>query len=223
MRETLIAEYHDTLARDEGLTPKFFARLKSKMRERRLLYGAREISVALRPHLLTRTQYALLVESSQVLARAFERVASALLSEAARMQTVGLTEREIQLALVEPKHSALAVTSRLDAFVNGHQIKFVEYNAENPSSLTDQSGLNEILLAVGALRDISTRYQLRQFWPEKHLMKALLNTFREWGGVGVPHIAILDWNGLPTAHEFLVLEELFSRLGIPTLICTGTT
>jgi hypothetical protein len=135
------------------------------------------------------------------------------------METVGLTEREINLALVDPKHSAATVTSRLDAFVHGHEVKFVEYNAETPSSLMDQSGLNGILLEVGAMRDISTRYQLRQFSPEKHLLKALLNSFREWGGTGAPNVAILDWNGLPTAHEFVLLEELFASQGIPTLIC----
>lgn len=219
MRETLIAEYHTSLAGDEGLTAEFFARLKTMMRARRLLYGAREIGVALRPHLLTRTQYATLAHASEVLAGAFEKIASALLNEPSRMEAVGLTEREIKLALVEPKHSASTVTSRLDAFVHGHEVKFVEYNAENPSSVSDQTGLNEILLEVGAMRDVSRRYQLRQFSPEKHLLNALLNTFREWGGAGTPNIAILDWNGLPTAHEFVLLEEFFSRQGIPTLIC----
>ena len=136
MRKTLIAEYHTSLARDESLTAEFFARLKTMMRERRLLYGAREIGVALRPHLLTRSQYAILAHASEVLAGAFEKIASALLSEPSRMETVGLTEREIKLALVEPKHSASTVTSRLDAFVHGHEVKFVEYNAENPSSLS---------------------------------------------------------------------------------------
>jgi len=219
MRKTLIAEYHKSLAGDERLTAEFFARLKTMMRARRLLYGTREISVALRPHLLTRRQYATLVRSSEVLAGAFETVASALLSEPSRMQTVGLTEREIKLALVEPKHSVSAVTSRLDAFIHGHEVKFVEYNAENPSSLTDQTGLNEVLLEVGAMRDISKRYQLRQFSPQSHLLNALLKTFREWGGTGAPSVAILDWNGLPTAHEFVLLEELFTSQGVQTLIC----
>lgn len=219
MRKTLIAKYHSSLAGDDGLTADFFARLKTMMRARRLLYGAREIGVALRPHVLTRAQYAILVRASEVLAGAFEKIASALLSEPSRMETVGLTEREIKLALVEPRHSASTVTSRLDAFVHGHEVKFVEYNAENPSSLTDQVGLNEILLEVGAMRDVLERYQLRQFSPEKHLLTALLNTFREWGGAGAPNIAILDWNGLPTAHEFVLLEEFFSRQGVRTLIC----
>ncbi|HET6854969.1 MAG TPA: hypothetical protein VFH46_21890, partial [Pyrinomonadaceae bacterium] len=219
MRKTAIADFHRSLAEDDGLTAEFFARLKTMMRARRLLYGAREIGVALRPHFLTRTQYAILAHSSEVLAGAFEKIASALLSEPSRMETIGLTEREIKLALVELKHSASTVTSRLDAFVHGRQVKFVEYNAENPSSLTDQVGLNDILFEVDAMRDLSARYQLRQFSPEKHLLQALLNSFREWGGVGAPNIGILDWNGLPTAHEFVLLEEFFASQGIPTLIC----
>ncbi|HSE23320.1 MAG TPA: hypothetical protein VLB68_16755 [Pyrinomonadaceae bacterium] len=219
MRETLIAEYHNTLARDERLTPEFFTHLKSMMRASRLLYGAREISVALRPHFLTRKQYDILKQSSEVLAGAFERVALALVSEPSRMESIGLTDREVKLALVEPKHSALAVTSRLDAFINDHDVKFVEYNAENPSSLTDQAGLNKILREVGALRDTETRYQLTQFWPAEHLLNALLKSFSEWGGSGVPNIAILDWHDLPTAHEFILLRDFFVSRGIRTIIC----
>ena len=220
MRKTLIAEYHTSLAEDQTLTAEFFARLKAMMRARRLMYGAREIGVALRPHLLTRTQFGILARASEVLAGAFEKIASALLSEPSRMETVGLTEREIKLALIEPKHSASILTARLDAFVHGHEVKFVEYNAENPSSLMDQSGLNEVLLEIDAMRDVSRRYQLRQFSPEKHLLNALLNAFREWGGAGTPHIAILDWNDLPTAHEFVLLEEFFASQGIKAVICT---
>ena len=99
MRDTLIAEYHQTLSQDKRLTPEFFARLKTMMRTRRLLYGDREISVALRPHLLTRTQYAILTRTSEVLAGAFEKVASVLLSQPSRMTEIGLTEREIKLHL----------------------------------------------------------------------------------------------------------------------------
>jgi hypothetical protein len=219
MRKPLIAQYHKTLVRDKGLTAEFFARLKSMMRERRLLYGSREIGVALRPHLLTRRQYATLTYSSEVLAQAFEKVASRLLSEPSRMQTVGLTEREIRLALVEPKHSGSTKTSRLDGFIHGQDVRFVEYNAENPSSLTDQTGLNEILLEVGAMRHLAKRYELRQFSPANHLLELLLNTFREWGGASIPNIAILDWGGLPTAQEFVVLKEFFTSHGVPSVVC----
>src|SRR5687768_380469 len=219
MRERLIANYHKTVSTDDSLTAEFFAHLKSQMRISRMSYGDREISAALRPHLLTQTQYNILAGSAQVLSAAFETTAAALLSEPARMQTVGLTDREIKLATVEPKYSRSTVTSRLDAFVHGREVRFVEYNAENPSSLMDQGSLNEILFEVGALRDLAKQYQLRRFSPEKHLLDALMSTYREWGASGVPHIAILDWEGLPTADEFVLLRDFFTVSGVPTIIC----
>jgi hypothetical protein len=136
------------------------------------------------------------------------------------MTEIGLTEREIKLTLVEPKYSTLAVTSRLDAFINDHEIKVVEYNAENPSTLTDQAGLNEILFEVDAMRDAAVRYQLTQFRPAEYLLKALLRTFADWGGTGVPNIAIVDWTGLPTAYEFHLLRDFFISSGVPSIICS---
>jgi glutathionylspermidine synthase len=220
MREKLIAEYHQLLAADESLTGEFFAGLKKMMRNRRLLYGGREIGVSLRPHLLTRAQYNLLTHSSEVVAGACNKVATALLAEPSRLKTVGLTEREIRLALIDPKYAAGVVTTRLDAFVHGDKIKFVEYNAENPSSLTDQAGLNDVLLEVGAMRATTDRYQLRQFSPVESLLTALGETFREWGGAGLPNVAILDWEGLPTAGEFVLLQDFFASRDVPTVICS---
>lgn len=220
MREKLIAEYHQTLAADKSITDEFLATLKESMRDRRLLYGEREVGVALRPHLLTRAQYDLLTHSSETLAQACAKVGAALLTEPARMEAVGLTERESKLALVDPKYSTLAVTTRLDAFIHGNEIKFVEYNAENPSSLSDQELLNEVLRDVGAMRTMEERYQLRQFSPVEFLLNTLIKTFRDWGGAGVPNIAIVDWEGLPTADEFVLLRDSFTARGIPTVICT---
>ncbi len=220
MREKLIAEYHEMLAADESLTCEFFASLKEMMGARRLLYGGREIGVALRPHLLTRAQYDLLANASKVLAGAFEKIAAALLTDLSRMESVGLTDREIRLALADSGYATPAVTTRLDAFVHGDEIKFVEYNAENPSSLTDQAGLNDVLLEVGAMRATAERYKLRHFSPVESLLNALLDTFREWGGVGAPNVAIVDWEGLPTADEFVLLRIFFAGRGVPAVICT---
>ncbi len=220
MSEKLIAEYHALLAADEGLTAEFFARLKEMMTARRLLYGGRAIGVSLRPHFITRAQYDALAHASRTLAGAFERVAAALLAEPARMDEIGLTEREHRLALADPGYTHTAMTTRLDAFVCGSEVKFVEYNAENPSSLTDQAGLNEVLFEVPAMRATDERYRLRQFDPAERLLAALFETFREWGGRGAPHVAILDWASLPTADEFVLLRDYFAGRGVPTVVCT---
>ncbi len=219
MREKAIAEYHEFLAADEDLTPDMFVRLKTAMSTNRLLYGQRAIGVALRPHLLLRSQYDLLVYRSRVLAGAFEQLAAAMLEQPALMPRLGLSEVEQRLALIDPGYQHATITARLDGFLFGDELKFVEYNAENPSSLTDQAGLNQVLFELRALQQFAERYRLRQFAPVAGLLHALLATWREWGGHGAPHTAILDWPDLPTAHEFVLLRNYLVSSGLPAIIC----
>ena len=97
MIENLIAESHLALAADESLTEEFFGRLKGMMRACRLLYGGREIGVSLRPHLLTRAQYAGLVRASEVVAGALEKLAAALGGDYIVQERVELCEEEFPI------------------------------------------------------------------------------------------------------------------------------
>lgn len=190
------------------------------MREKGLLYGDRPIGVALRPHLLDAKQFSALTETAQLVASALEKVAAAVLQSPKQMSELGLTETERKLALVDPGFATAAVNTRLDGFVHGDQIRFVEYNAENPSSLSDQEGLNRLLFELPAMEAFAKRYRLREFFAVEKLRETLLGIYREWGGLGTPNIAILDWKDLPTEHEFVLLRDTFAAHGIRTLICS---
>jgi hypothetical protein len=221
MREQAIAEFHELLSSDEGLNAELFARLREVMRARRLLYGKREIGVSLRPHLLDASQYARLTHASETLAGAFEKLSAAFVEEPSLMEVVGMSEAETHFALVEPGYRCPAVTTRLDAFVHGAEVKFVEYNAENPSSLTDQTGLNEVGFEVAAMQTFAARYRLRQFDPAAALLASLVETFAEWRGAReLPNVAIVDWQGLPTEHEFFLLRNYFASRGVPAIVCS---
>jgi uncharacterized circularly permuted ATP-grasp superfamily protein len=221
MRDEAIAEYHRLLFSDETLNAELFARLKERMHAKLLSYGDRVLGISLRPHLLTREQYERLAYASEKLVAAFNKVAAAMLAQPAVMERVGLLEMERRLALVNPGFSHPAINTRLDAFVHGTEVKFVEFNAENPSSLTDQAGLNEVLSEIRALQVLAERYRLHEFDPAKALLQTLLETYREWAGRdAVPQIAILDWSDLPTANEFILLRDYFAAHGVSTIICT---
>jgi hypothetical protein len=221
MREEMIDAYHRLLAEDESINPELFARLRREMREMHLSYGERPLGVSLRPHFLSLEQYKRLTSYSETIAAAFEKVAAAIVANPELMERVGLREKERRLALVEPGFPFAAITTRLDAFIHDDEIKFVEYNAENPSSLPDQPGLNRILYEVKALRDLAGRYRLREFDPVEALINALITTYREWSGMdSTPNIAILDWAGLPTEGEFVLLRDRFVERGLPTIITT---
>ncbi len=220
LRDKAIAEYHKLLAADADLSSGIFEKLRATMRSNLLVYGDRPIGVALRPHLLERRQFELLTKRAELLASALEKIAAAAVQCPTLMDELGLTDAERRLALVDPGFSGAAITSRMDGFVHGEEIKFVEYNAENPSSLSDQEGLNRVLFELPEMSTFAKRYRLRQFSPVEKLLEALLATYREWGGTGVPNIVILDWKGLPTGNEFVLLRDYFVSQGVPTIICS---
>jgi glutathionylspermidine synthase len=79
------------------------------------------------------------------------------------MTQLGLTEAEQKLAMIDPGFTGAGITTRLDGFIHGREIKFVEYNAENPSSLSDQEGLNRLQWELPSLSMLAQRYHLQQF------------------------------------------------------------
>jgi len=221
LRDRAIAEYHQLLAADADLSGgAVFEKLRIAMRRARLVYGERPIGVSLRPHLLEQRQFELLTKRAELIANALEKVAAAAVRCPSLMEELGLTDAERKLALVDPGFSGAAITSRIDGFVHGEEIKFVEYNAENPSSLSDQEGLNRLLFELPEMSTFAERYHLRQFSPVEKLLEALIATYREWGGADIPNVAILDWKDLPTANEFVLLQDYFLSQGVRTIICS---
>jgi hypothetical protein len=190
------------------------------MRTNRLVYGDRPISVALRPHFLEQSQFEVYRSAAELIASALEKIAAAAVQLPALMTKLGLTDAEQKVALVDPGFTRAAITTRLDGFVHGQDIKFVEYNAENPSSLSDQEGLNRVLFELPAMSILAQRYHLQEFSPVERLLATLLATYREWNGKAVPNIAIVDWKNLPTANEFILLRDHFAVRGVRTIICS---
>ena len=220
LREQAIAEYHQLLHSDAGLSRVIFEKLRAAMRRDLLVYGDRPIGLALRPHLLEQKQFQQLSKKTELVAAALEKVAAAAVQSPAIMDELGLTETERELALLDPGFSGASITSRMDGFVHGEEIKFVEYNAENPSSLSDQEGLNRVLFELPEMSIFAARHRLRQFSPMQKLLETLLATYSEWGGAGLPNIAIIDWKNLPTANEFVLLRNHFVSHGVRTVICS---
>jgi hypothetical protein len=220
LRARAIAQYHELLLGDEMLAPRVFEKLHDAMRANRLVYGDRPISVALRPHLLQRRQFETLKAVAELIVSALEKIAAAAVQSSALMTKLGLTDAEQKVALIDPGFTGAAVTTRLDGFIHGRDIKFVEYNAENPSSLSDQEGLNRVLFELPAMSIFAQRYRLQQFSPVEQLLVTLLAVYREWNGNDMPNIAILDWKNLPTANEFILLRDHFVARGVRTIICS---
>ena len=215
----LITQLDHLIVADTTLGPELFEQLRLAQRELGLLQGDRATCPFLRPHIIPRTQYETIKRAAETLAGAFEKIANAALSDQTLLSFLDLTHAEAEAARIEPGYSRLCVSSRLDALPSAKGFQFLEYNAETPAGVGDQMQLEKVLFPLPALKRF---LEANSHWvpqPHRALLSSLLKTYREWGGEeDKPHIAIVDWEGVPTGSEFRTLKDFFEAEGYPALI-----
>ncbi len=204
---------------DPALGPDVFAELRSSQRELGLLHDGRPTCPFLRPHILSRTQYAAIGAAAEIIAGAFEKVVARALDDPELLSNLGLTAAEETMARLDPGYSRLCVSSRLDTYLTDSGFQFLEYNAETPAGVADQMQLEKVLYRLPHLQEFLNRREHFSPRPHERLLDSLLDVYHEWGGPeDRPHIAIVDWEGVPTASEFGVLKEYFESAGYETRI-----
>src|SRR5512145_1961536 len=204
---------------DSDLGPQVFDRLSIAQKELGLLHGDRPTCPFLRPHILKRVQYEAIKSAAETIAHALEKVANEALKNRNLMDVLCLSPFEETMASLDPGYSTLCVTSRLDSYMTSRGFHFLEYNAENPAGIGDQMQLEKVLFTLPALKSFlaSNSHWLPR--PHQALLTSLVKAYRDWGGeTEMPHIAIVDWRGVPTSSEFRVLQDYFVQCGYPTVI-----
>jgi hypothetical protein len=196
--------------------------LEARQRERGLVFGERPLCAVLRPRFLTPDQYRGLRHTCRVLLGAFATIGERALTDHRFRDRFRLSDWEAVLAESTPRLSSLAPLSRLDAFVDADGVtRITEYNAETPAGTAYSDVLSEVMLTIPAMRGFSHDWTVQPLPARHHLLNTLLETWHAFRGVRtVPTIAIVDWDDVPTASEFVLSCDYFRSMGVP---CTVTT
>lgn len=109
-----------------------------------------------------------------------ERLVARALEDDAVMSELGLTEKEIAFAGIDPGYSPLCVNSRLDAFLTETDFKFLEYNAESPAGLTDGVLSENVFYDLPHMKEFLQRFPHWRPQPHRQILPALLGAYREW-------------------------------------------
>ena len=184
-----IAAYHALLEKGQYASSTAEKLAQAQM-ARRLMFGTRPLSVALRPQFLTRRRHEQAV-----------RAAEGVLS-----------------ALADPGYGFSSPSSRLDSFFAG-QVRFVEYNAESPAGMAYGDNLAAVFAELPIMKAFRKRFRGRFVSTRKKQLNTMLRAFKQWGRDRPPVIAIVDWEGLPTAPEFEMFKAYFEDNGVKTVIC----
>jgi len=219
MLPEIIRELDERILHDSRLDQAIFDQLVAAQLGLGLVFDGRPTCPFLRPHLITRSQYDEVSRASSTIAAAVERMVSRALKDEELLSVLGPTERESEMARIDPGYSRLCVSSRLDSYLSDSGFQFLEYNAETPAGVGDQMQLEKILFSLPHLKTLFDEHA--HWWPQPHqrLLCSLLDVYREWDGAeDRPQIAIVDWKGVATESEFQVLRQYFASEGYETII-----
>src|SRR5262252_2778188 len=164
--------------------------LHQKMESSGLSAGGRLICPFLRPNFISRRQYESLVKTRESLIAAIDRIGQIVLSNPTLLSRLELLPAEKMLASIDPGYQALEVASRLDShMVNGH-LHFVQYNADSPTGAGYADALGDLFHDLPPMKEFRKRYNLTRTGSRKHLLAALLKSYKQFGGKQKPNIAI---------------------------------
>ncbi|MEK6334280.1 MAG: circularly permuted type 2 ATP-grasp protein [Acidobacteriota bacterium] len=219
MLSRIVNELDQRILKDPRLDQRLFDELIASQRELGLVYGERPTCPFLRPHIMSRSQYDEVTRAAQTIAVAVEKVVARALIDEDLLKVLALTDRERQMARIDPGYSCLCITSRLDAYVTDLAFHFLEYNAETPAGVGDQMQLEKVLFGLNHVKQLLQSHAHWRPEPHRRLLASLLAAYREWGGEEErPQIAIVDWKGVATESEFRILQQYFQAEGYQTVI-----
>ena len=216
-----VTAYHELLE-DDVLCEESLGQLQGGQLGANLFFGRHPLCSSLRPNLLSPATYARATAAAEAIGGAMATLEAALLADPDLRRELDMEPAEEELAVADARTSSACVSSRLDGFLTD-ELRFVEYNAEQPAGMAYGDNLTRVFDTLPVMREFAKRYRLIPLQQRDAQFGAMMRAFREWGGAGpagVPVVAIVDWAGLPTQTEFELFREYFARRGVRAHIVT---
>ncbi|HJN78398.1 MAG TPA: circularly permuted type 2 ATP-grasp protein [Myxococcota bacterium] len=180
------------------------------------IYDGEPLCVHRRPHFVDEALVKRVTRALGLLHRAIRKLKNAIIEEgldgrpASLADRMGITPAALELARIEPGYRSAATIARVDCFVDGDVPRFLELNAESPAGI----GYADALSAVFARDPLMRSMAATSLSSAPHLVRAVQEVWKEFGGSGPPLIAIVDFRDVPTRWEFELLRQTFRASGV---------
>lgn len=212
-------DYNTLIERKPGLLEESRVLLEQRLKDVSFVFGGRMLSPYLRPHFVTRSEWAQITRACETVWGAIEKVGRIAPNDRLMLEQIGLTAGERELVAVDPGYQEVSVTARLDSFLTDETYQFVELNAECPAGIAYQDVAAEIFCDLPLMREFSVQHKVTPMYCRQNMLGALLAIYERVRGRGEePRIAIVDYKGLPTQREFELFKEFFEAGGYSTTI-----
>ncbi len=179
----------------------------------RLSVAGRPVCTVLRPFFISAETYAFIKNASTLVMEGINTLCRHLMQDSQLRQQMDLSPEEETIVHVNSGYGLPTVSERLDGFLSGDFFQFVEFNSDSPGGIGYGDVLSEVFSSMPILQDFSKRYSVETIPVRAQVFHSLLRAYHQWGGKGLPAIAIIDWKDTPTYPEFLLFQEFFEKHG----------
>jgi hypothetical protein len=190
-----------------------------------VVFGGRTIPFVLMPHFISPGQLRRVRQAVICLSRVLDRFCDAYPTDAALREELAVGDLEDDLIRIDPRFPRPMRICRLDAFLQGYDVKFLEFNADSPAGIGYTDVLHEGLSAAIHLPRVDSEFDLA-YTP---MLPELIATLRDaYAHVRAhspdlpehPTLGVVDIDGAPGLPEFRITCEAARAAGLETVIGT---
>jgi glutathionylspermidine synthase len=191
----------------------------SWLHEHDVVFNGATIPFVLMPHFISPGQLRRVRHSVDCLSRVLDRFCDAYPQDAALRDELAVSPEEDSLIRIDPGYPRPMRICRLDAFLSGYDVKFLEFNADSPAGIGYTDILHEGLMTAIDLPRVRHEFDTAYTPMLPELIATLLDAYghvraRHRDLPEQPRLALIDVKGSPAVPEFRIVCAVARRQGI---------
>jgi glutathionylspermidine synthase len=198
------------------------AGIESWLAEHDVVFAGRTIPFVLMPHFVSPGQLRRVQRAVGCLSVVLDRFCDAYAEDERLREELALPQREDALIRIDPGYRGPLKICRLDAFLQGYEVRFLEFNADSPAGIGYTDVLYEGLRRAIRLPRVNAEFETAYTPMLPVLIDTLLAAFRELREQRPdlperPRLGLVDAEGSPSVPEFRIVCAAAGRQGLEAL------
>lgn len=193
--------------------------------EHDVVFDGHTIPFVLMPHFISPAQLKSVRRAVGCLSAVLDRLCDAYPEDARLREELAVPDAEDELIRIDPGYPRPLRICRLDAFLSGGDVKFLEFNADSPAGIGYTDILYEGLRRAIDLPRVRGEFETTYTPMLPVLIATLLDAYRHFRAAGTdlperPRLALVDVDGSPSVPEFRITCAAAAEAGVEALHCT---
>jgi glutathionylspermidine synthase len=190
--------------------------------EHDVVFAGHTIPFVLMPHFVSPGQLRRVRHAVVCLSKVLDRFCDAYAEDERLREELAVPPREDALIRLDPGYSRPLRICRLDAFLQGYEVKFLEFNADSPAGIGYTDVLHEGLAKAIDLPRVNAEFETAYTPMLPVLVETLLEAYGQLRAErpdlpGQPRLGLVDVEESPSVPEFRIVCAAAQRAGLEAL------